>query len=94
MKKIRVMIIEDSDVVRMLLEEIISRDPRLEVATSVSSAEEGLRLLSKVAPDVISLDIRLPGMNGFQATKRIMAARPTPIVVVSEIGRASCRERV
>jgi two-component system chemotaxis response regulator CheB len=83
MRKIRVMIIEDSDVVRMLLEEIISRDSRLEVAASVSSAEEGLRLLNKVAPDVISLDIRLPGMNGFQATKRIMSERPTPIVVVS-----------
>lgn len=83
MKKIRVMIVEDSDVVRMLLEEIISRDSRLEVVASVSSAEEGLRLLHKVAPDVISLDIRLPGMNGFQATKRIMSEKPTPIVVVS-----------
>lgn len=83
MKKIRVMIIEDSEVVRMLLEEIISRDPRLEVAASASSAEEGLRLLHKTAPDVISLDIRLPGMNGFQATKRIMSEKPTPIVVVS-----------
>ena len=83
MRKIRVMIIEDSDVVRMLLEEIIGRDSRLEVAASVSSAEEALRLIHKVAPDVISLDIRLPGMNGFQATKRIMSERPTPIVVVS-----------
>lgn len=83
MRKIRVMIIEDSEVVRMLLEDIIRRDPRLEVAASVTSAEEGLKLLRKVAPDVISLDIRLPGMNGFQATKRIMAERPTPIVVVS-----------
>lgn len=83
MKKIRVMLIEDSEVVRMLLEDIIHRDPRLEVAASVTSAEEGLKLLRKVAPDVISLDIRLPGMNGFQATKRIMAERPTPIVVVS-----------
>lgn len=83
MRKIRVMIIEDSDVVRMLLEEIISRDSRLEVTASVSNAEEGLRLLNTVAPDVISLDIRLPGMNGFQATKRIMSERPTPIVVVS-----------
>ncbi len=83
MKKTRVMIIEDSDVVRMLLEEIIGRDSRLEVAASVSSAEEALRVLRTVAPDVISLDIRLPGMNGFQATKRIMSERPTPIVVVS-----------
>lgn len=83
MKKIRVMIIEDSEVVRTLIEDIIRRDPRLEVAASVASAEEGLRLLRKAAPDVISLDIRLPGMNGFEATQRIMSERPTPIVVVS-----------
>ena len=81
--RIRVMIVEDSAVVRTLLEEIIGRDPRLQVAASVASAEEGLELLHRVAPDVISLDIRLEGMNGFEATQRIMAERPTPIVVVS-----------
>ena len=81
--KIRVMIVEDSPTMRMLLEGIIGDDPRLEVAASVASAEEALRVLAQVSPDVISLDIRLPGMNGFQATRRIMAERPTPIVVVS-----------
>jgi two-component system, chemotaxis family, protein-glutamate methylesterase/glutaminase len=49
----------------------------------VESGEEALRLLRRVAPDVISLDIRLPGMNGLEVTQRIMAERPTPIVVVS-----------
>lgn len=83
MRKIRVLIVEDSSVVRTLLEEIVSGDPRLEVAASVASAEEALRLLARTAPDVISLDIRLPGMNGLDATRRIMAERPTPIVVVS-----------
>lgn len=83
MKKIRVLIVEDSPVVREFLQEILSRDPRLEVAAAVESAEEALRILKRVSPDVISLDIRLPGMNGFEATRRIMSERPTPIVVVS-----------
>jgi two-component system, chemotaxis family, protein-glutamate methylesterase/glutaminase len=77
------MVIEDSPVVRLLLQEIIGGDPRLEVAGAYASAEQALEVLHQVAPDVISLDIRLAGMNGFQATQRIMAERPTPIVVVS-----------
>ena len=83
MKRIRVLIVEDSRVVRELLEHIIGHDSRLEVAGSVESAEEALRILDRVSPDVISMDIRLPGMNGFEATQRIMSERPTPIVVVS-----------
>ena len=82
-KKIRVMIIEDSRVVREFLQALIGEDARLEVAASVESAEEALRLLHRTSPDVISMDIRLPGMNGFEATQRIMADKPTPIVVVS-----------
>lgn len=82
-KRIRVMIVEDSRPVREMLEYIIGNDPRLEVAASVGSAEEALRKLVQVSPDVISMDIRLPGMNGFEATQRIMAEKPTPIVVVS-----------
>ncbi len=83
MKKIRVLIVEDSKVIREFLEYIIGQDPRLEIAAAVGSAEEALRILDRVSPDVISMDIRLPGMNGFEATQRIMTERPTPIVVVS-----------
>ncbi|MBF0356945.1 MAG: chemotaxis-specific protein-glutamate methyltransferase CheB [Alphaproteobacteria bacterium] len=82
-KKIRVLVVEDSLVVRELLCHIIGQDDRLELAAAVASAEEALDILEKVKPDVISLDIRLPGMNGLQATLEIMATRPTPIVVVA-----------
>ena len=80
---IRVLVVEDVAVVRTFLEHIIGNDPRLTVVGSVGSAEEALRIIHQVDPDVISLDIRLPGMNGFEATQRIMSERPTPIVVVS-----------
>src|SRR5947208_14226499 len=83
MNKIRVMIVEDSRVVREFLKYVIARDPRLEVAAAVESGEEALRILERVSPDVISMDIRLPGMNGFEATQQIMARKPTPVVVVS-----------
>jgi two-component system, chemotaxis family, protein-glutamate methylesterase/glutaminase len=83
MKKIRVLIIEDSLVVRELLKHIIGADGRFQVVAAVESAEEGLAQLAMLAPDIISLDIRLPGMNGLDATLQIMAKRPTPIVVVA-----------
>ena len=89
MKSIRVLIVEDSAVVREFLREIVSADSRLEVVAAVGSAEEALEVLHHAAPDVISLDIRLPGMDGFEATRRIMSERPTPIVVVSSASEST-----
>jgi two-component system chemotaxis response regulator CheB len=83
MSKIRVLIVEDSLVVRELLKHIIGSDPRFDILAAVDSAEACLKLLETQQPDVISLDIRLPGMNGLDATLRIMATNPTPIVVVA-----------
>lgn len=81
--RIRVLIVEDSDVVRMLLEQIVAADPRLDLAGSVPDGLAALEAVERLAPDVISMDIRMPRLDGFEATRRIMETRPTPIVVVS-----------
>ena len=86
MKKIRVMIVEDSPTVREILVYIINQDPRLEVVGVAESGEKALEIVDRVRPDVISMDIRLPGINGFETTETIMKIRPTPIVVVSASG--------
>ncbi|WP_254066557.1 chemotaxis-specific protein-glutamate methyltransferase CheB [Acidisoma sp. S159] len=83
-KPVRVMIVEDSPVVQALLRHIIAADPRLELVATLSSAEDALAALPLVRPDVISMDIRLPGMDGLEATRLIMTRQPTPIVVIAD----------
>ncbi|MBK1841923.1 response regulator [Azospirillum sp. YIM B02556] len=77
------LVVEDSPVIQQLLSHVISADPRLEVAGIASSGEQALRMIERTAPDVVSLDIRLPGIDGFEVTSRIMRQTPLPIVVVA-----------
>ena len=83
MTRVRVLIVEDSLVVSTFLEHVIDADPRLRVAGVATTAERALELMPKLRPDVVLMDVRLPGMDGVEATRRIMQTQPTPIVVAS-----------
>ncbi|MBI2354344.1 MAG: chemotaxis-specific protein-glutamate methyltransferase CheB [Deltaproteobacteria bacterium] len=81
--KIRVLIVDDSASVRMMLERIFSADPAFEVAGSARDGEEAIAAVERLSPDVATMDIYMPGMNGHEATRRIMETHPIPIVIVS-----------
>lgn len=83
-RRVRVMVVEDSPVVQSLLRLIITADPRLEVCAICASGEAALEALPQFRPDVISMDIRLPGMDGLETTRLIMSRFPTPIVVIAD----------
>ncbi|MEX1180549.1 MAG: chemotaxis-specific protein-glutamate methyltransferase CheB [Cucumibacter sp.] len=83
MDKIAAMIVEDSPVARELLMNTLNSDRRLSVVAAVETGEQALRLVSSLAVDVISMDIRLPGIDGIETTRRIMETFPTPIIVVA-----------
>jgi two-component system chemotaxis response regulator CheB len=85
---IRVLVVEDSAVVREFLFHILRSDPKIDVVGTAQNGEEALAAVERLRPDVITMDVNMPKMNGFDATRRIMEARPTPIVIVSGTANA------
>ncbi len=80
---IKVLIVEDLAVMREFLVHVLGSDPDIQVIGSVNNGEEALKAMKKMSPDVITMDINMPKMNGFEATRQIMETNPTPIVIVS-----------
>lgn len=80
---LRILIVEDSSVVAMLLKAIFQQEQDMQVVGHAKNGREGVQMAQDLKPDVITMDIRMLVMDGFEATRMIMADNPTPIVVVS-----------
>lgn len=85
---IRVLIAEDSTTTRELLIALLRTDPEVQVVGEAKNGAEAVELATRLKPDVITMDIQMPLMDGFEATKRIMIEAPAPIVIVSSSVRA------
>ncbi len=80
---IRVLVVEDSTTARSLLVSILRSDPGIEVVGEAADGTEGVALVHSLRPDVVTMDIHMPHMDGLQATKEVMITAPTPIVIVT-----------
>jgi two-component system chemotaxis response regulator CheB len=82
-KKFRVLIVDDSAFMRKVLEAIFNADDQLQVAGHAKDGREAVALAESLKPDVITMDINMPHVDGLQATAEIMTRNPRPIVIVS-----------
>src|ERR1043165_1260555 len=85
--KVRVLIVDDSAFMRKVLEAIFSSDPQLQVVGHAKDGREAVALAESLKPDVITMDINMPHVDGLQATAQIMTTNPRPIVIVSSESR-------
>lgn len=86
-KRIRVLVVDDSAFMRKVLQGIIAADPQLEVCGEARDGRDAVTQNEVLKPDVITMDINMPHMDGLQATEIIMSSNPRPILVVSSESR-------
>ncbi|MGE3269954.1 MAG: chemotaxis-specific protein-glutamate methyltransferase CheB [Chloroflexota bacterium] len=82
-RQIRVLIVDDSALTRRVLRAALESAPDITVVGALSDGEQCLARMDELAPDVVTLDVEMPGLNGLEVLRRIMARRPVPVVMVS-----------
>jgi len=84
-KKIRVLVVDDSAFMRKALTRMLSSDPMVQVVDTAQDGKEGCRKALELRPDVITLDVKMPEMDGLTALRQIMADCPTPVLMLSSL---------
>lgn len=84
---IKVLIVDDSPTMRALLRVLLEREPDIKVVGAAGCAQEARGMIRELNPDVVTLDIEMPGMNGLEFLEKIMRLRPMPVVIVSSLAR-------
>ncbi|TAK26888.1 MAG: chemotaxis response regulator protein-glutamate methylesterase [Chloroflexota bacterium] len=84
-KRIRVLVVDDSAFMRVALARLLASDPGIEVIDTAHTGTEAVKKVLELQPDVVTMDVEMPGMNGLAALREIMHKRPTPVLMVSSL---------
>jgi two-component system chemotaxis response regulator CheB len=90
-RRIRVLVVDDSAIVRKLISEAISTEPDLEVVGTAPDPFVARDQILRLQPDVLTLDIEMPRMDGLTFLKKLMKHHPLPVIVISSLGQTSCQ---
>lgn len=93
MKQVRVLVVDDSLTIRAMIEQVLDNDPEIDVVGTAADAGEAWEILSRDHPDVMTLDITMPGLDGLRFLSDVMARHPTPVVMISSMTGPGCEER-
>ncbi|HEU0107844.1 MAG TPA: response regulator, partial [Vicinamibacteria bacterium] len=80
MKRIRVVVVDDSPTARQVLVAVLRADREIEVVGQAADGLEAVEMVKHLRPDIVTMDVQMPKLDGFAATKRIMVEAPTPIL--------------
>lgn len=94
MSNIRVLVVDDSSTMRQLVTRALETDPGIEVAGTAKSAIEARDLIKQLNPDVMTLDVEMPEMDGLSFLEKVMRLRPMPVVMVSTLTAAGTETAV
>ena len=90
-KKIRVLVVDDSAIVRKILSEALTAEPDLEVVGTAPDPYVARDKILALNPDVLTLDIEMPRMDGLTFLRKLMHFHPMPVIIISSLGQASCQ---
>lgn len=92
--KKKILVVDDSAFMRRVISDIINSDNRCEVIGTAKNGKEGLELVSSLNPDVITLDVQMPIMNGLEMLKALNATKPTPVIMLSTLMEEGGKETI
>ncbi len=89
-RRIKVLIVDDSAIVRQILSETVAAEPDMEVVGTAPDAYVAYDKIRTLKPDVLTLDIEMPRMDGLTFLKQLMREHPIPAIIISSLGQSSC----